>query len=618
MEDIKRKIAKGELKSVNNTKGKAPFWIKFDIITNLQNEPTGFVQCVLCKAVLSYDSKKTGSSHLRRHLQRSCGGGGPGGGDRQQSVSDFLSFAKPPPERMKSEVANKCVNFCCMDIRPFETVAGVGFRELAQELINVGATHGRISANEVLPNPTTISRRCKIMASEMRGGTVEEIKEVMSLINIGMTTDMWTDDFRKMSYMAITCHYVTPTFELKRKLLTTTCFPNHAKTGDNIRKELKQQLVTVLGFDASVLNNVVWVTDQDANVLAALRPYRHLACQDHLYNTVLRHALNTDELAEVVPEVAETLLAVKALVRYLKQSGLASQLPTTVKQMAETRYNTVFLTLELIQSVHAELQELLQSRDESARLRNVSPDVLAFLVEFLRPFNDAQKELEGDKHHPTLHLAVLWANKLKSHCQPDVADTPSQAVIRQRHLDWLTKTIEIQPLHKIAIFLWPKFNQLRMFNPAERTDIQQHVRILINRFREGEVAAARRQEQATGQSDGSSAAAAGPAPKRRALEEFEKAWENVSEESEDADEVQFYLSLNPTMEADGRDLLSWWKQHETTLPLLARLARMVFSVPASRSSSERAFSAAGRAIGERRTGLAPETVDAILFLHDAK
>lgn len=490
--DIKKKIENGELKRVNNTKGKAPFWTKFQLITTLQDEPNGFVQCVVCKAVLSYDSKKTGSSHLQRHFERVCGGSSSG--HRQLSVGNYYSFAKPPPERVKSEVTRKCVNFCCMDIRPFETVTGVGFRELAQEFINVGATYGRISASDVLPDPTTISRRCKIMASERRGGTVEEIKEVMSLINIGMTTDMWTDDFRKMSYMAITCHYVTPTFELRSKLLTTTCFPNHAKTGDNIRKELQQQLVTVLGFDASVMNNVVWVTDQGANVLAALRPYRHLACQDHLYNTVLRHALNTDELAGVVPEVAETLLAAKALVRYLKQSGLVSQLPTTVKQMAETRYSTVFLTLESIQSVHAELHELLQSRGESARLRDVSPDVLAFLVEFLRPFSDAQKELEGDKY-PTLHLVVLWANKLKSHCQPDVTDTPSQAVIRQRHLDWLMKKIEIQPLHKIAIFLWPKFNQLRMFSLAERTDIQQQVRIQINRFREGEDAL--RQEQST-------------------------------------------------------------------------------------------------------------------------
>lgn len=38
------------------------------------------------------------------------------------------------------------------------------------------------------------------------------------------------------------------------------------------------------------------------------------------------------------------------------------------------------------------------------------------------------------------------------------------------------------------------------------------------------------------------------------------------------DEIQVYLRLNPTMEADGRDLLSWWKQHETMLRSLAHLA----------------------------------------------
>ncbi|KAK9978832.1 hypothetical protein ABG768_020570 [Culter alburnus] len=221
--------------------------------------------------------------------------------------------------------------------------------------------------------------------------------------------------------MSITCHYVTPQYDMKSRVLTTTSFPNEAKTADNIRKkELPQQLVSVLGFDALVMNCVVWVTDQGANYVAALRPYRHLDCQDHLYNTVLRHALNTDELSETVPEVAETLQATKAL-----------------------------------------LQEILQS-SESQRLQDVSPDVLAFLVRFLRPFYDAQRELEGDKY-PTLNLVVPWLHKLKHHCQPDVLDTPSQTIIRQRHLEWILKKIHIQPLHKLAIFLWPKFIIYKLF-----------------------------------------------------------------------------------------------------------------------------------------------------------
>jgi len=117
------------------------------------------------------------------------------------------------------------------------------------------------------------------------------------------------------------------------------------------------------------------------------------------------------------------------------------------------------------------------------RAIDVLTDVLSFLIQFLVPFYDAQRELEGDKY-PTLNLVVPWLHKLKHHCQPDVSDTPSQAIIRQRHLEWIIKKVHIQPLHKLAIFLWPKFSQLRMFTNAERDDIFQLAKRQIARYRE--------------------------------------------------------------------------------------------------------------------------------------
>lgn len=68
--------------------------------------------------------------------------------------------------------------------------------------------------------------------------------------------------------------------------------------------------------------------------------------------------------------------------------------------------------------------------------------------------------------------------------------------------------------------------------------------------------------------------------------------------------------------ADDRDLLGWWRINSSIYPKLAKLARSVLCIPASSSSSERVFSAAGRTIDQRRTSLKPDTVDAILFLHD--
>lgn len=284
MDKLKAKLANGELFKVPNASGKAALWNNFDIITNAENKPIGHVQCRNCSTILAYDSKKTGSSHLQRHVDRGCAVASASASQKQLSMSNF--FSKPVPANVKSQVTEKCVDFCCEDIRPFRTVAGPGFTKLAQELINIGATHGRLSAEKVLPDPTTISRRCLDMAATQREKLVAEIKEVLCSVNVGMTTDMWTDDYRKVSYMAITCHFVTPDYQLKSNVLTTAMFPSEeAKTAVNIRTELQQQLVSVLGFEASVMNKVVWVTDQGSNIVAALRPYRRLDCQDHVYNS---------------------------------------------------------------------------------------------------------------------------------------------------------------------------------------------------------------------------------------------------------------------------------------------------------------------------------------------
>ena len=74
-------------------------------------------------------------------------------------------------------------------------------------------------------------------------------------------------------------------------------------------------------------------------------------------------------------------------------------------------------------------------------------------------------------------------------------------------------------------------------------------------------------------------------PKRRAPADFEEVRENAREDEDD--DVQL-PPPKPTMAADaGRAGPVEATGQETTLPLLAQLARMVLSVAASSSSSER-------------------------------
>lgn len=63
------------------------------------------------------------------------------------------------------------------------------------------------------------------------------------------------------------------------------------------------------------------------------------------------------------------------------------------------------------------------------------------------------------------------------------------------------------------------------------------------------------------------------------------------------------------------DVLEWWSENEKEFPTMAKLARKLLAIPASSASSERAFSAAGNAVSQRRTALDPQTVNDVLFVH---
>lgn len=88
-----------------------------------------------------------------------------------------------------------------------------------------------------------------------------EIESIIKHFCCAATTNMWTEDCRKVSYISMTVHYVDENWELKSKVLFTCDFPDERKTGENIRKNL-QRIFTDFGIDVELLNNIKFVTDQ--------------------------------------------------------------------------------------------------------------------------------------------------------------------------------------------------------------------------------------------------------------------------------------------------------------------------------------------------------------------
>jgi hypothetical protein len=70
--------------------------------------------------------------------------------------------------------------------------------------------------------------------------------------------------------------------------------------------------------------------------------------------------------------------------------------------------------------------------------------------------------------------------------------------------------------------------------------------------------------------------------------------------------------LNPPLLPENP--LEFWKNHKMEFPVLVKVARQIFSVPAASTCVERSFSAAGNIVTKRRTNIKPMQLNNVLFL----
>lgn len=80
------------------------------------------------------------------------------------------------------------------------------------------------------------------------------------------------------------------------------------------------------------------------------------------------------------------------------------------------------------------------------------------------------------------------------------------------------------------------------------------------------------------------------------------------------DEMFRFRSLNPTLCEE--DILQFWRSNESLFPRLAKIAKVLFSIPITSSKSEGAFSIAGCLLRKERAAIAPYRIEKTLFVHD--
>ena len=191
--------------------------------------------------------------------------------------------------------------------------------------------------------------------------------------------------------------------------------------------------------------------------------------------------------------------------------------------------------------------------------------------------------------------------------------------LKRRGFQAIDNKFEITPLHKLALFLNPKFKSLNAFKEDEKVMIKK----LASDYISSLVPSINVCSDSIGEDDHSYA----PPSKVRIVSNIDDEffeWQDDTEHKESNSEVENYVKAvfedeftNSCFVQDRLDLLKFWSSTtlKTKYPKLSRVALGILSIPASSSSSERSFSLAGNIISKKRTLLSAATVDSLIVMN---
>ena len=181
----------------------------------------------------------------------------------------------------KDIVTKKIINLVCKNLCPFEIIVGQGFREFSQEIIDISSKYGSLQVDDLFLHPTTIFRNIIKNADSLRKKIAENLKDIFKFVSDAFTTDMWTDDYRKISYISLTVYYMNETWQIKDQILVASKFSDVRHIADNIKKVILGILKGYNLISDSSIERYMFVTDSAFNFISAFKKLNYIPCFAH-------------------------------------------------------------------------------------------------------------------------------------------------------------------------------------------------------------------------------------------------------------------------------------------------------------------------------------------------
>lgn len=532
----------------------------------------------------------------------------------------------------KQELVQQQLYFMYHDLVPAKMIDGKGFQRLAQCLINIGAAYGKVPVKNVLIDSETMYNQQALICQTIR----HNIKAIIDKYKMAFGCDMWSDIVRRKQCLTLTAHYIDDNFELKKIVLGTKTITEPAATaaasaaaiglandasvateGDAVLQKIYEILENYTDPNGAekLLSRSVIVSGDATKLVAGLRAHTRISCACWALNNIVKSVL-----ASVHTEIERISGEIKTVLNTIKETKCGHKIaPLYSEHLSD--WDSIWQLFTIASD--PEVQDVI---DKMA----IPMPIYEPYAKILQPFRLASLALSSETR-PTLNAVYMFRKKLEDSLSLSYFDEPEHIkTLKMNGLKLLQEQFCISSLHKMALFLDPRFKSLKFFSNDERTEIIDMVKRMSANCTvkmpsplvvggqsldsSGGLPAAKFETNSMGCNDGEN----GCEGVRVKCEDGQSEYlieymDDHTSDTESHSELNMYMSLKSDV-THSADILKFWESR-VDMPHLQQLAKEVLCIPASATAAEQLFSDDAKLLAKRRLFMEPDELDRTLLIH---
>ena len=226
----------GKYKLKYNLTCKADIWKQFPLLHEVDEGDEKHVKyycaCSKCFKVYQYkdpNGKNFGTKNMLEHTNRCVGSivsiqSQP---KLDQCFKHKVQLAKADTHKLKRQAVEYCVD----GYQSFKSVEHTGLIRMLQTCVELGAKYGNFDITTEMVKRNTVSREVHSLASHFKLLLATRLKDSVHDGTVSLCIDMYTDDYRKKSYLDIHASWIDRDFSFHHAALAVRHFGTLAHTG---------------------------------------------------------------------------------------------------------------------------------------------------------------------------------------------------------------------------------------------------------------------------------------------------------------------------------------------------------------------------------------------------